>query len=101
EPMVFEGVYPLYGLSDIRGSSLHRNAAMQADLVEHLRLAQAVLRVGYGTTPLPILDALAYHVGQHMAHLDTRLAPGPQLTVLDFLHREIEPLFQPLRAFGP
>jgi hypothetical protein len=101
EPIVFEGVYPLYGLSDIRGSSLHRNAAIQADLVEHLRLAQAVLRVGYGTTPLPILDALAYHVGQHMAHLDTALAAGDELTILEFLHRDIEPLFPHLRAFGP
>jgi len=101
EPIVFEGVYPLYGVSDIRGSSLHRNAAIQADLVEHLRLAQEVLRVGYGTTPLPILDALAYHVGQHMARLDTGLAAGDELTILEFLHRDIEPLFPHLRAFGP
>jgi len=100
EPIVFEDIYPLYGLSDIRGSSLHRNAAIQADLVEHLRLAQEVLRVGYGTKPLPILDALAYHVGHHMARLDTGLAAGDELTILEFLHRDIEPLFPHLRAFG-
>src|SRR5262249_17077095 len=98
---VFGGVYPLVWLPYISGSSLHRNAAVQADLMEQSRLAQEVLRVGYGTTPLPILDALAYRVGQHMAHLDTGLAAGDELTILEFLHREIEPLFQPLRAFGP
>jgi hypothetical protein len=101
EPIVFDGIYPLYGVSDIRGSSIHRNAAIQADLVEHLRLAQEVLRVSYGTKPLPILDELAYHVGKHMAHLDTALAAGDELMILDFLHRDIEPLFQHLRAFGP
>ncbi len=101
EPIVFDGIYPLYGISDIRGSSIHRNAAIQADLVEHLRLAQEVLRFGYGTKPLPILDELAYHVGKHMAHLDTALAAGDELTILDFLRRDVEPLFHHLRAFSP
>jgi hypothetical protein len=99
-PIVFEGVYPLYGVSDIRGSSTHRSAAIRADLVQHLRLAQDILRLGYGTRPLPILDELAYHVGKHMAHLETELAAGDELTILDFLHRDVEPLFSHMCGFG-
>ena len=101
EPIVFEGIYPLYGLSDIRGSSTHRNAAIQADLVEHLRLAREILRLGYGAKPLPILDQLAYRVGKKIAHLETGLAAGDELTVLDFLRREVEPLFTHMQEFGP
>jgi hypothetical protein len=98
--IVFEGIYPLYGVADIRGSSTHRSAAIQADLVEHLQLAQEILRLGYGTRPLPILDELAYHVGKQITRLETALAAGDELAVLDFLHRDVEPLFSHMREFG-
>src|SRR4029434_10685875 len=32
EPIVFEGVYPLHGLADIRGASTARGGAVSADL---------------------------------------------------------------------
>ena len=101
EPIVFEEIYPLYGVSDIRGSSTHRNAAIRADLVEHLQLAQEILRLGHGVRPLPILDQLVYRVGKKIAHLETGLAAGDELTILDFLRREIEPLFTHMQEFGP
>src|SRR5262249_53684879 len=44
EPIVFEGVYPLYGLADIRGSSTQRAYAIQSDLLTQLGLARAVLQ---------------------------------------------------------
>jgi hypothetical protein len=100
EPIVFEEIYPLYGVSDIRGSSTHRNAAIRADLVEHLRLAQEILRLGHGVRPLPVLDHLVYRVGKKIAHLETGLAAGDELTILDFLRRDIEPLFAHMQEFG-
>jgi hypothetical protein len=100
EQIVFEDVYPLYGVSDIRSSSNNRNAAIQADLVAHLRLAQEILRLGYGTRPLPILDELAYHVGRHMLRVEADLGASDELTVLDFLRRDVEPLFNHLRDFS-
>jgi len=101
EPIVFEGVYPLYGVADIRGSSRNRTAAIQADLADHLRLAQTILRLGYGIRPLPILDELAYHIGKHITRIETELGAGDELTILDFLRRDVEPLFDHMRAFGP
>jgi hypothetical protein len=38
EPIVFPNVYPLYGISDIRGSSEERNRSIQADLLEQFSL---------------------------------------------------------------
>jgi hypothetical protein len=101
EPIVFEEVYPLYGVSDIRGSSQLRNAAIQADLTEHLGLVKEILQLAYGCRPLPILDELAYHVSRLTFHLATGLGAGDELGIIDFLHREVEPLFAHLRTFCP
>jgi len=101
QPIVFDNVYPLYGVSDIRGSSRLRNAAIQADLSEHLRLAHDILQVGYGNQPLPILDELAYHVGTLMMQLEAGLGSGDEVTIIDFLQRDVEPLFEHMRDFGP
>lgn len=100
EPIVFDNVYPLYGVSDIRGSSQLRNAAIQADLTEHLRLAHDILQVSYGNRPLPILDALAYHVGKLMTQLEAGLSSGDEVTIIDFLRREVEPVFEHMCDFG-
>ena len=43
EPIVFTDVYPLYGISDIRGSSNERNRAIQADLLTQFHLGLAVI----------------------------------------------------------
>lgn len=43
EPIVFADVYPLYGISDIRGSSEERNQVIQADLPEQFRLELGVV----------------------------------------------------------
>ncbi len=101
EPIVFDDVYPLYGVSDIRGSSRLRNAAIQDDLREHLGLAKEILELGYGHKPLPILDELAYHVGKLISQLDAGLASGDEISIIDFLHREVQPLFAHLRQFAP
>jgi len=36
EDIIFKDVYPLFGVSDIRGSSIQRNIAIQGDLLEQL-----------------------------------------------------------------
>jgi hypothetical protein len=101
EPIVFDEVYPLYGVSDIRGSSQLRNAAIQADVTEHLRLVKETLQLAYGCKPLPILDELAFHVGRLTGQLSAGLGAGDELGIIDFLHREVEPMFAHLRTFGP
>src|SRR5262245_25300866 len=100
EPIVFKEVYSLYGASDIRGSSTQRNAVIQADLIEQLQLARAIFVVAYRQKPLPFFDACAYRIGQKIAALEVGLNSGDEATVLDFLRREVEPLFDHLQALG-
>ena len=42
--IVFENVTPLYGQSDIKGSSIARNTAIQEDLVKQLNLASGIIK---------------------------------------------------------
>jgi hypothetical protein len=100
EPIVFKEVYSLYGASDIRGSSTLRNAVIQADLIEQLQLARAIVVVAYRQKPLPLLDEFAYRLGKQITALEVGLSSGDEATLLDFLRREVEPLFEHLQAFG-
>jgi GAF domain-containing protein len=99
EPIVFNELYPLYAISDIRGSSTQRNEAIQADLIEHLRLARAVIVQAYACRPLPALDEITYRIDKHSAHIAVSLNAGDEEAVLDFLHRDVEPVFEHLEAF--
>ena len=101
EPIVFDHVYPLYGVSDIRSSSQQRSVGIQADLLDHLQLAQAILYLAHGYKPLPILDHMAHHVGKWQSLIAADFGAGDELSVIEFLRRDVEPLFKTLRQFSP
>jgi hypothetical protein len=100
EPIVFDEVYPLYGLADVRGSSTHRALAIQSDLYAQLRLARDVLRAAHAARPLPALDELAYRTEKHIAAIETSLSSGDEMAAISFLQREVERLLDHLQEFG-
>ena len=101
EPIVFRDVHTLYAATDIRGSSIERNLATQADLAVHLRLAYEVVEAARAIRPLPILDETGYRIHRHARQIEETLASGDEVTVLAFLRREVEPIFAHLADFGP
>jgi hypothetical protein len=100
EPIVFRDVYPLYAISDIRGSSTHRAWAIQADLLTQLGLARDVLRAAHDARALPILDQLTHRIDGHVAEIEVTLRSGDELGVMSFLKADVEPLFDHLQTFG-
>jgi hypothetical protein len=100
EPIVFPDVYPLYGLSDIRGSSSHRSAAIQADLMQQLELADSVIAAANEEQPLPVLSELQHRVAAHIESIRDGLRSGDEIRVLDFLRIELEDVFGQLDTFG-
>ena len=100
EPIVFHQVYPLFGVSDIRMSSDHRNAAIQADLIEHFRLAKEILQLAYEHRPLPILAAFSHRIDKHSKRLKVGLNAGDEATKPLFIQQVIEPIFDQLATFG-
>src|SRR5262245_40422168 len=100
EPIVFEGVYPLYGLADIRGSSVQRSVAIQADLLTQLGLAGDVLRAACAARPLPALDELCYRVDKRIAQIQRSLNSGDESGIVGFLRANVEGLFDHLGGLG-
>ena len=64
EPIIFKGVIPLFGQSDIRGSSEARVHSIQADLTEQLSLAGTIMRRAVEIKS-GIVDTAMVDVGQH------------------------------------
>ncbi len=100
EPIVFEGVHPLYGLADIRGSSTQRGEAIQADLLAQLRLAKAVVQAASEAQSLPALDELAYRIDNRIAQIERTLNSSDEIGVIAFLRTEVEGLLDHLATFG-
>jgi GAF domain-containing protein len=101
EPIVFKDVYPLYAIADIRGSSMQRNLAIQADLTDHLRLALDVVDRAREARSLPILDELRHRLGRSLREVEATLNSGDEAGVLTLLRHEVEPLLAHLAGFGP
>ncbi|HWP73593.1 MAG TPA: GAF domain-containing protein [Methylomirabilota bacterium] len=100
EPIVFEGVYPLFGLADIRGSSTQRGRAIQADLLQQLRLASAVIQSASETRPGPALDELAFRIDSRAAQIERGLNSSDEIGVIAFLRTQVEGLLDHLGTFG-
>src|SRR5262249_46175068 len=100
EPIVFEGVHPLYGLADIRGSSVQRSLAIQADLLTQLDLAARVVRAAGQARSLPALDELGYRVDKLIAQIERNLNSGDEVGIIGFLRADVESLFDYLGEFG-
>ncbi len=101
EPIVFRDVYPLYGISDIRGSTAARNRAVRGDLLKQLQGALDVVRAARKVRPLLSLDELAARIRERIKHLDKGLGTGDEMAVIAFLREEVESLFAHLQDFGP
>jgi hypothetical protein len=99
EPIVFDHVYSLYGLSDIRGSSTKRNQVIQEDLIEHLNLAKQVIKQAFKAKPLPVYQEIIHQIETYQTSIAKILNSDEESHVLEFLHQEIEPLFDHVQKY--
>lgn len=97
EPIVFEEVYPLYASTDIRGSSVHRNEAIQLDLLDHLSLAEEILMSAQEEKPLAIFYHLLARILRYKKSLSAEFSSADEATTRDFLQRDLEPILLNLR----
>jgi hypothetical protein len=97
EDIVFENVYPLFGQSDIKGSSLARNEAIKEDLTTQLELAIHVLEAALKKAELPIYEELIYRISTYLNHTKEGLNAGDELGILQFFKKDIYPVFNHLK----
>ncbi len=100
EDIIFENVYPLYGQSDIVGSSTARNEAIQSDLELQLALVIDTFERVQEIQPLPIYRKLIYRVQTCLESVKKGLNAGDEAGILDFLRMEIYPVFNHVKTLS-
>jgi hypothetical protein len=93
DEIVFEEVFPLFGQSDIKGSSLARNQAIKQDLTTQLTLAINVLKEALRIEELPIYAELMFRIKEYLDNIEIGLKSGDEVGILSFLKSEIYPVF--------
>jgi hypothetical protein len=100
DEIVFNDVFPLYGQSDIKGSSNARNKAIKEDLTTQLTLAISVLKDACKSEKLPIYNELMFRVSSYLNDVKKGLSAGDEVSILDFLSREIYPVFNHIKEIS-
>lgn len=90
QPIAFEDVYPLYGISDIRGSSLERDRAIQADLLAQLRLALAVVEAACEARDLPLARQLRDDLRDRLEQYSLGITVSSELEGAQYLQEQVE-----------
>jgi len=100
DEIVFQDVYPIYGQSDVRGSSTERNKAIQQDLSAQLQNAKDVLMMIYEHFPMGIIEEINFRIDESLESIKGGIGSGDEMTILYFLKHEIEPLLEHFRQSG-
>ncbi|OIQ37733.1 MAG: GAF domain-containing protein [Bacteroidetes bacterium MedPE-SWsnd-G1] len=98
--ILFEDVVPLYGQSDIKGSSKARNSAIQKDLVFQLNLASNIMNKAMESYQLPIYGDLQFRIDEYKNSIAKELDSGDEMTLSYFLKQEIYPVFNHLKTLS-
>lgn len=101
EPIIFRDVIPMFGQSDIRGSSEARVRSIQADLTEQLTLAGKIMSQAGEFKSWPLLDEFSYRIEKRVAEIKTGLTAEEESSVAAFMQQEVEPAFTELGAIDP
>jgi hypothetical protein len=94
DQIIFPDIVPIYGASDIRGSSVERNHAIRNDLTTQLTVASSILENKTYLDEIPLLNDLLYKVGKHLTTVNAGLKAGDEVSVVEFLKHEIDPVFK-------
>jgi len=101
EPIVFDNVYPLYALTDIRDSSENRNRAIQSDLVEHLNYAKEILSAAHSFKPLPLFNEMNFRISKYNKKIKLSLNSADEINITEFLQNEVEPILRHVKEYDP
>lgn len=96
-PITFAKVHPLYGQADIVGSTRLRNEAIQADLIENLKLASRILKeINFGNEAIRSIK-LALRVENKLGEIQRRFFSNDEAGVVEFLTYEVHPYLREIK----
>ncbi len=98
--IIFEGIYPLYGQTDIKGSSHARNVAIEKDLIQQLNLAHEIIEKAENLYKLPIYRDLLFRIEKCIKNTKKGLNTGDEISLTTFLKNDIYPVFNHLKEIN-
>jgi len=101
EPIIFKDVYPLYGATDVRSSSQERNKAIKNDLTEQMNIADNILEKANTYKSMPVFNQVRYEIDEQLKKFEKDLLSGDESRIIEFLKREVEPVFIHLKEAIP
>ena len=101
ERVNFNDVYPLYGLIDVRNSSVERMQVIQLDLIEQLQLVQKVVKKALTEIKFPLLENIAFKTDKYINSITDILLSEDELQVYDFLQTQVTEIFHHLALTKP
>jgi hypothetical protein len=100
EPVVFQNVYPLYGISDIRGSSNERNRAIQADLTAQFHLATTIIEAVCAATDSAFVQQFRLDLADQLDTLAAGVTVDAEVTLMRYLQENVEAHFDFFKQQG-
>lgn len=95
--IVFEDVYPLYGQTDIKGSSEARNEATKQDLILQLTYIDGLLMKLSNQNSLPIFEEMKFTIANFSKEIEENLQVDTERKITNFISSEIIPFFKYIR----
>ncbi|MCT7961860.1 GAF domain-containing protein [Laspinema sp. D1] len=93
EAIVFAELYPLYGISDIRGSSDERNRAIEADLIEQFHLGLAVVEAVCAEEKQSFVEQLRLDLLERIEAIQRGVTVDAEVTAIEYLKEHLEGYF--------
>ncbi len=91
--IVFENLMPLFGQSDIVGSSKIRNTSIQNDLLENLALALNLVNVWLEQKDLHILHKFKIEIERTISRIKENYTSQDESSVIKLISEELNPVF--------
>ncbi|MCU4157343.1 GAF domain-containing protein [Carboxylicivirga sp. A043] len=101
EDIIFPDVVPIYGASDIRGSSIERNVAIRDDLKAQLLAVKQIIDEVQVVADVPLMNDLRYTINKHLKTVRSGLKAGDEVVIIDFLKKEIKPVIELFKGRYP
>lgn len=97
----FENVYPLFAVSDIRGSSQRRNDAIQADLSEQFQDLVRLFQEAWQARPHPLFQKMICLLDKGLSALRSQLSAGMETSSLMLLRDTAHPPLDLIENISP
>jgi hypothetical protein len=97
EPIIFEGVYPLYGIIDIRNSSGERNHGIQKDLLQQLSWVRDILLSAQQQGSFLLLEQVLSRLEEYLSSTSNFLFAADEQAIYSFLKGDVVELFKALK----